>query len=104
MGAPTQLIVATHVAIVVIMATFVPAFVVVCAQFCLIAQIGTALFIQVLGVLAGDATGFEVLVFALRGTLPVVVFVVAMTAIITELVLLVLAMLTTMVAAVALIV
>ncbi len=63
--------------------------------------LGTALFVQVLGVLAVDATGLEVLVFALGGTLPVVAFVVAMTAIVVELVLLVLAMLMMMVATVA---
>ncbi len=104
MIAPARLIVATHVAIVVIMITFVPALVVVCVWFCLIAQVGMALFVQVLGVLAVDATGLEVLVFALRGTLPVVGFVAAVTAIIAELVLHALAMLMTMVAAVALIV
>jgi hypothetical protein len=83
------------------MATFVPALVVVCAQFCLIMRAGMALFIQVLGVLAVDVTGLEVLVFTLGGTLPVVAFVVATTAIIAELALLVLAMLTTMVATIA---
>jgi hypothetical protein len=60
-----------------------------------------ALFVRVLGVLAVDGIGLEVLVFALGGTLPVVAFVVAMTAVITELALLALAMLTMMVAAVA---
>jgi hypothetical protein len=94
MSAPAGLIVATRVAIVIIMATFVPALVVVCAQFCLIAWVGTALFVQVLGVLAVDATGLEVLVFALWGTLPVVA-VVVVTAIIAELVLLASAMLMT---------
>ncbi len=51
--------------------------------------------------LAVDATGLKVFVFALRGTLPVVAFVVAVTAIIAELALLASAMLTTLVAAVA---
>jgi hypothetical protein len=83
------------------MATFVPVLVVICAQFCLIARVGTALFVQVLGLLAVDATGLEVLVFVLRGTLPVIAFVVATTAIVAELALLALAMLTMMVAAVA---
>jgi hypothetical protein len=75
--------------------TFVPALVVVCAQFLmhLVAWVGTALLVQVLGMLAMDATGLEVLVFALGGTLPVIVFVVAVTAIIAELALLTLAML-----------
>ena len=54
--------------------------------------------------LSVDAIGLEVLVFALGGTLPVITFVVAKTAIIVELALLALAMLTTMVAAVALMV
>jgi hypothetical protein len=54
--------------------------------------------------LAVDATGLEVLVFALRGTLLVIAFVVAATAIIAELVLLTLAMLTTMVATITLII
>ncbi len=63
-----------------------------------------ALFVQVLGVLAVDATGLEVLVFALGGTLPVIAFVVTATAIVAELALLMSAMLTTMVAAVALII
>ncbi len=101
MIAPAQLIVATCVAIVVIMTAFVPVLVVVCAQFCLIARVGTALFVRVLGVLAVDATGLEVLVLALGGTLPAVAFVVAATAIVAELALLASAMLTTMVAAVA---
>jgi hypothetical protein len=83
------------------MATFVPALVVLCTQFCLIARVGMALSVQVLGVLAMDATGLEVLVFALGGTLPVVAFVIATTAAIAELALLTLAMLTMMVAAVA---
>jgi hypothetical protein len=104
MSAPAQLIVTNRVAIVVKMATFVPALIVVCAQFCSIARVGTALFVQVLGVLAVDSTGLEVVVFALGGTLPVVVFVLAVTAIVAELALLVSALLTTMVAAVALIV
>ncbi len=99
-----RLIVATCVAIVIIMATFVPALVVVCMQFCLIARAGMALFVRLLGVLAVYATGLEVHVFVLGGTLPVIGFVVASTAIIAELALLALAMLTTMVAAVALIV
>ncbi len=99
-----QLIVATCVAVVVIIATFVPALVVVCVQFHFIPWVGTALFVQVLGVLAMDATGLEVLVFALGGTLPVIAFAIAATAVIAELALLVLAMLTMMVATVALIV
>jgi hypothetical protein len=103
MSAPAQLIIATCVVIVVIMANFVPVLVVVSAQFCLIVRVGMALFVRLLGVLAVDATGLEVLVFALRGTLPVVAFVIAATAVIAELALLTLAMLTTMVAAVALI-
>jgi hypothetical protein len=81
------------------MATFVPVLVVVGAQFCLIARAGMALFVQVLGVLAVDAIGLEVLIFALGLTFPVVVFVVAATAVNAELAMLVLAMLTTMVAA-----
>jgi hypothetical protein len=83
------------------MATFVPALVVVCTRSCLIARIDTELFVLVLGVLTMDATGLEVLVFALGETLPVVAFIVAVTAIVAELALLGLAMLTTMVAAVA---
>jgi hypothetical protein len=83
------------------MATFMPVLVVVCTQFCLIVRFGRALFVRVLGVLAMDATGLEVLVFALGETLPVLAFVVAATAIVTELVLLALAMLTMMVAAIA---
>jgi hypothetical protein len=67
MSALARLIVATRVAIVIAMATFVPALVVVCARFCLIARVGTALFVQVLGVLAVDAIGLEVLVFVLGG-------------------------------------
>ncbi len=58
-----------------------------------------ALFIQVHGKLAVDATGLEVLFFVLGGTVPVVAFVIA-----AELALLASAMLTMMVAAVALIV
>ncbi len=54
--------------------------------------------------LSVDAIGLEVLVFALGGTLHVITFFVAMTAVIVELALLVLAMLTTMVATAALIV
>jgi hypothetical protein len=100
-----RLIVTTCVAIVDVLATFVPALVVdVCAQFCLIARVGMALFVQVLGVLAVDATGLEVLFFMLGGTLPVIASVVAATAIIPELALPALAMLTTMVAAIALII
>ncbi len=82
------------------MATFVPALVVVCMQFCLIAWVGTALFVRVLGMFAVDATGLEVLVFALRGSLPVDAFVVTVTAFVAELALLALAMLTMMVAAI----
>jgi hypothetical protein len=104
MSAPAQLIVTTRVAIVVVMATFVPALVVVCTQFCLIARVDTALFVQVLGVLTVDATWLEVLVFVLGGTLPVVAFVLTTTAVIAELVLLTSSMLITMVAAVSLIV
>ncbi len=104
MSAPARLIVATCVEIVIIMANFVPVLIVVCTRFFLIARVGTALFIRVLGVLAVDATGLKVLVFALGGTLPVVAFVVATTAVIAEHALLALAMLTTMVAAIALIV
>jgi hypothetical protein len=63
-----------------------------------------ALFVQVLGMLAMDATGLEVLVFALRRTLPVNTLVIAATAVVLELALLMLAMLTTMVATIALIV
>jgi hypothetical protein len=63
-----------------------------------------ALFVQVLGMLAMDATGLEVHVFALGGTLPVVAFVLAATAIVAELVLLALAMLTTMVTTVTLVI
>ena len=101
MRVPAQLIATTCVAIIIVV-TFMPALVVVCAQFlmCLVARIGTALFIRVLGMLTVDATGLEVLVFALGGTLPVVAFVVAATAIIGELGLLAAAMLTTMLAAV----
>jgi hypothetical protein len=58
----------------------------------------------VLGALAVDATWLEVLVFALGGTLPVVAFVVAATAVVAELALLASAMLTMMVAVVVLIV
>ena len=54
-----------------------------------------------LGILAMDATGLEVPVFTLWGTLPVIAFVIAATAVIAELALLPSAMLTTMVAAVA---
>ncbi len=102
MNAPVQLIVATRVAIVDVM-TVVLSLVVVCTRF-LIAWAGTALFVQVLGVLAVNATGLEVLFFAFRGTLSVVVFVLVVTAVIAELALLALAMLTSMVATVALIV
>jgi hypothetical protein len=86
--------------------TFVPALVVVCAQFLmhLVVWVGTALLVQVLGMLAMDATGLEVLVFVLSGTLPVVAFVITATAIVVELTMLASAMLTTMVTAVALIV
>jgi hypothetical protein len=100
MSSPTLLIVATCVAIVIKMATFMPALVIVCAQLCLIVQVGMALFVQVLGVLAMNATGLEVLVFALGGTLPVVAFIVTATAFIAELALLASDMLTTIVAAV----
>jgi hypothetical protein len=86
------------------MATFVPVLVVVCAQFCLIARVGTTLFVRVLELLAMDATGLEVLIFALGGTLPVVAFIVAATAAVAELALLASAMLTMTVATVALIV
>jgi hypothetical protein len=103
MSAPVGLTVATRVAIVIIMATFVPALV-VCVQFCLIARVGTALVVRVLGVLAMDATGLEVIVFVLGGTLPVIAFVLAATAIVAELALLALAMLTMMVDVVVLIV
>jgi hypothetical protein len=101
MRAPARLIVTTGVVIVVVV-TLMLALVVVCAQFLtrLVAQIGMALFLQVLGMLAVDATGLEVLVFALGGTLPVVAFVVTTTVVIAELVLLALAMMTRMVAAV----
>jgi hypothetical protein len=105
MRAPARLIVATCVAIVVVM-TVMLAPVVVCVQFwmCLIAWIGGTLFIRLLGVLVMDATGLEVLVFALGGTLPVVAFVVIATAVVAELALLASAMLRTMVAAITLIV
>jgi hypothetical protein len=104
MRTPARLIVATPVAIVIVMASFMPALVVACRQFCLIARVGTAVFVRVLGVLAVDATGLKVLVFTLGGTLPVVAFVVAAIAVIVELALLASAMLPKMVAAVALIV
>jgi hypothetical protein len=70
----------------------------------LIARVRTAPFVRVLGVLAVDATGLEVLVFPIVGTLPAVAFVIIVTAIIAELVLLVSAMLTMMVATIVLIV
>ncbi len=89
MRAPTRLIIAIPAAIVVVMATFLPALaVVVCALFCLIVQIGTALFVQVLVVLAMDATGLRVLSFVPGGTLPVVAFVVAPAAVVAKLALL----------------
>jgi hypothetical protein len=75
MLAPAQLIVATGVAIIVVVAVLsVLVDVVVCVQFVmrLVAQIGMALFIQVVGVLSMDATGLEVLVRVLVGTLLVI--------------------------------
>ncbi len=68
-----QLVLATSVAIVVVVAV-VPALVVVvvvvCVQFVmrLVAQIGTAVFVQVVGILTVYATGLEVLVLLLGGT------------------------------------
>jgi hypothetical protein len=92
-----QLIVATGVAIVVVVAVvLVLVVVVVCAQFVtrLVARADTALFVQVVGVLGMYATGLEVLVLVLGGTLLVVVLVVAPTAIVAELLLLASAMMT----------
>jgi hypothetical protein len=62
----------------------------------LVARIGTALLVMVVGMLAMDATGLEVLALALRGTLLVVAFVFNATAIVAELVLLASAMMTMM--------
>jgi hypothetical protein len=102
MHAPTQLIVDTGVAIIIVV-TVVPALVVVCAQFLMqvVAWIGTALFVWVFGMLAVDATGLEVFVFVLGGNLPVVALVVAATAVVVEPVLLALAIVASIVQPVA---
>jgi hypothetical protein len=90
---------------------FVPALfvAVVCAQFvmCLIAWIGTALFVLVVGVLAVNTAGLEALALALRGALLVVAFVVVMlvviaTAVVAKLALLASTMMMTMIIVVAL--
>jgi hypothetical protein len=72
---------------------------IVCMRFvmCLVALIGMALFVQVVGVLAANTAGLEVLALALGLTLLVVAFVVVVTAIIAELALLALTMMTTMI-------
>ncbi len=62
--------------------------------------VGTALFAQVVGVLAVYATGLKVLVLPLGRTLLVVALVVVMTAIVAELVRLVLAMMMTSIVAI----
>jgi hypothetical protein len=71
MLAPAQLIVATGVAVIVVVAIMpVLAVAVVCAWFvtCLVALVGRALFVQVVGMLAVNTTGLEVLTLALGGT------------------------------------
>jgi hypothetical protein len=76
----------------------------VCTQFImrLIAWIGMALFIQMVGVLAVKTAGLEALALVLRGTLLVVALVLFATTIITELVLLALTMMMTMIVIIAL--
>ena len=61
---------------------------------CLVARVGMALFVRVVGVLAVNTAGLEALALTLRGTLLVVVFVVVATAVVAELALLVSTMMT----------
>ncbi len=70
---------------------------VVCTQFVtrLVAQVGMALFVRVVGMLAVNTAGLEALALALRETLLVVVFVVVVTTVVTELALLTSTMMTT---------
>ncbi len=81
---------------------FVPALfvTVLCTLFVmhLVARVGMALFVQVVGVLAVNTAGLEAFALVLRGTLLVVAFVVVATAIVAELALLALTtMMTTIV-------
>jgi hypothetical protein len=103
--APARLIVATSVAIILVVAV-VPALVVVvraCLGGCfLVARVGTALFVQVLSVFAMHMTGLEILVRALGGTLLVVLLVVVASTTITKLGVLALTVLSTIIAIVAL--
>ncbi len=70
---------------------------VVCAWFVtrLVARVGMAFFVQVVGVLAVNMAGLEALALVLRGALLVVAFVVIATAVVAELALLALTMMTT---------
>ncbi len=61
---------------------------------CLVVWVGTALFVQVVGVLAVNTAGLEALALALRGTLLVIAFFVVTTAVIAELALLASTMMT----------
>jgi hypothetical protein len=85
---------------------FVPAlfFAVVHVQFVthLVAQIGTALFVRVVGVLAVNTAELEALSLVLRGALLVVMFVVIMAAIVAELALLTSTMMMTIIVVVTL--
>ncbi len=67
----------------------------------LVARVGMAFFVQVVGVLAVNTTGLEVLALALRGTLLVIAFVVVVTTIVAEIVLLLSTMMTTRIVIVA---
>jgi hypothetical protein len=84
---------------------FVPALfvTVVCAWFVmhLVARVGMALFVQVVGMLVVNTAGLEALALALRGTLLVVACVAVATAIVVELALLASTMMTTRIVVVA---
>jgi hypothetical protein len=103
--APAQLIVATSVAIILVVVV-VPSLVdVVCARLggCfVVALVGAATFIQVLSVFAVHVTGLEILVCALGGTLLVVLLVIVASATITKLGVLALTVALMMIAIVAL--
>jgi hypothetical protein len=69
---------------------------------CLVARVGMALFVRVVGVLAVNTAGLEALALTLRGTLLVVVFIVIAAALVAELALLTSTMMNTTIVVVAL--
>jgi hypothetical protein len=102
---PAQLVVASSVAIILVVAVMPTLVVVVCAPLggCfLVPQIGTALFVQVLSVFAVHVTGLDILVRVFGRTLLVILLVTVASATVTKLGVLVSTVASIMIAIVAL--